>query len=229
MLVVQKDYRAVFRFQVPDKITKTTSRLSSNITFAVVYFYKLCNRRFVTTKQDFDIQLRMKTYAIFMVTVPISPRNCSISEQIVAFYSYFEKGFGKSVRDHPERYFRWFCVHSSSSRKFERVAREATDVCLRVLKESSKSRFDSSSVRNSVLIISHNTFRDCLVHIFSDNLSRSSCIQSSSWLHVTALWIGNRIQRLNKHLLTKFCVYVQNVLSYEKAKQIQSRPFGRSM
>ena len=31
-------------------------------------------------------------------------------------------------------------------------------------------------VRNSVLIISHITFRDCRVHIFSDNLSRNSCI-----------------------------------------------------
>ena len=25
---------------------------------------------------------------------------------------------GKSVRDNPERYFGWFCIHSSSSRKF---------------------------------------------------------------------------------------------------------------
>ena len=48
------------------------------------------------------------------------------------------------------------------------------DVCLRVLKESNKSRFDSYSVRNSVLIISHITFWDCRVHIFSDNLSRNS-------------------------------------------------------
>ena len=38
------------------------------------------------------------------------------------------------------------------------------DVCLRVLKESNKSRFDSYSVRNSVLIISHLTFWDCRVH-----------------------------------------------------------------
>ena len=45
-----------------------------------------------------------------------------------------------------------------------------------LLKESSKSRFDNYSVRNSVLIISHITFRDCRVHIFSDNLSRNSCI-----------------------------------------------------
>ena len=53
------------------------------------------------------------------------------------------------------------------SKKFERMAREAMDVCLRVLKESNKSRFDSLSVvRNGVLIISHITFRDCRVHIF---------------------------------------------------------------
>ena len=32
-----------------------------------------------------------------------------------------------------------------SSKKFERMAREATDICLRVLKESNKSRFDSRS------------------------------------------------------------------------------------
>ena len=41
-------------------------------------------------------------------------------------------------------------------------------------KESNKSRFDSYSVRNSVLIISHITFRDCRVHIFPDQLSRNS-------------------------------------------------------
>ena len=52
------------------------------------------------------------------------------------------------------------------------------DVCLRVLKESKKSRFDSCSVKNRVLIISHITFRDCRVHIFSDNLSQNSCIQN---------------------------------------------------
>ena len=52
------------------------------------------------------------------------------------------------------------------------MTREAMDVCLRVLKESSKSRFDSYIVRNSVLIISHITFWDCRVHIFSDNVSR---------------------------------------------------------
>ena len=67
-----------------------------------------------------------------------------------------------------------------SSKKFEKMAREATDICLRVLKESNKSMFYSYIVRNSVLIISHITLRDCRVHIFSDNLSRNSCIYTSS-------------------------------------------------
>ena len=60
-------------------------------------------------------------------------------------------------------------------------------VCLRVLKESNKSRFDSYSVGNSVLIISHITLRDCRVHIFSDNLSRNSCMQHVINCHIIYL------------------------------------------
>ena len=52
------------------------------------------------------------------------------------------------------------------------------DVCLQVLKKCNNSRFDSYSVRDSILIISHITFRDCRVLIFSDNLSQISCIHS---------------------------------------------------
>ena len=44
---------------------------------------------------------------------------------------------------------------------------------------SNKSRFNSYSVRNSVFIISHITFRDCRVHIFSDDLSRNICIHTT--------------------------------------------------
>ena len=61
-------------------------------------------------------------------------------------------------------------------RNLKELVREAMEMCLRELKESNKNRFDSYSVRNSVLIISHITFRDCRVHSFSDNLSRNSCI-----------------------------------------------------
>ena len=53
------------------------------------------------------------------------------------------------------------------------MALEAMDVCLRVLKESNESRFDSYSVRKSVLVISHFTFVACS---FSHNLSRNSCM-----------------------------------------------------
>ena len=63
------------------------------------------------------------------------------------------KVVGKSARDNPERYYGRFCV-LCSSQKFETMAREAMNICLLVLKESSKSKFDSYSVRNSVLIIS---------------------------------------------------------------------------
>ena len=87
------------------------------------------------------------------------------------------KVVGKSARDNPERHCGWFLVHCFS-KKFQTMARQAMDICLRVLKESNKSRFDSYSVRNSVLIISHITFWDCRVHSFSNNLSRNSCIRN---------------------------------------------------
>ena len=49
--------------------------------------------------------------------------------------------------------------------------------------------FDSYSVRNcqeQVIDHSHITFRDCRVHIFSDNLSRNSCKQAvNKSTHVT--------------------------------------------
>ena len=57
------------------------------------------------------------------------------------------------------------------------------DLRLRVLKESNKSRFDSCSVGNSVLIISHITFRDCRLHI-SRNSCRRSVGRLQRWLKV---------------------------------------------
>ena len=77
----------------------------------------------------------------------------------------------------------------------ELMAREAMDACLRVLKESSKSRFDGYCVRNSVLMISHVAFRNCRVHIFSDNLSRNSCIQN------VGQKIGQKNATRHKHAL----------------------------
>ena len=53
------------------------------------------------------------------------------------------------------------------------MVREATDICLRVLKESNKSRFDSFSRYEQCI------FRGCRVRISSHNLSRNSCIFDS--------------------------------------------------
>ena len=54
------------------------------------------------------------------------------------------------------------------------------DECLRVLKKATKvGSTATDSIRNSVLIISHITFRDCRANIFSGNLSRNSCIKKS--------------------------------------------------
>ena len=49
--------------------------------------------------------------------------------------------FGKKARENPERFCGWFPV-DCSSKKFARMALDAMDVCLRMLKESDKSRLD---------------------------------------------------------------------------------------
>ena len=99
----------------------------------------------------------------------------SISSFLYSSTAISRKVVGKSARDNPDRYCGWFWIHCSS-KKFKRMTRGAMDVCLRVLKESNKGRFDSYTVRNSVLITSHITFRDCRVLIFSANLPRHGCI-----------------------------------------------------
>ena len=50
----------------------------------------------------------------------------------------------KSARDNPKGCSEWFWVYCSS-KKFERMALEPMDICLGLLKESSKSKFDSYS------------------------------------------------------------------------------------
>ena len=106
---------------------------------------------------------RSSLVSCFESSLQLSMKNTAILRKVV----------GKGARGKPERYCGWFWVRCSS-KKFERRVQEAVDVCLRVLKESSKRSFDSYSVRNSVFIISHIAFRDCRVHIFVDNLFRNS-------------------------------------------------------
>ena len=68
-----------------------------------------------------------------------------------------------------------------SSKKFERMVREATDICLRVLKESNKSRFDSfSRYEPCIDHIPYYLSGLSRAHFFRrDNLSRNSCIFDS--------------------------------------------------
>ena len=66
-----------------------------------------------------------------------------IVRDLLLLYSYFEKGCRKKVHATiPKRFVGGFEVHCSS-KKFEKMAREAMDVCLQVLKESNKRGFDS--------------------------------------------------------------------------------------
>ena len=66
-------------------------------------------------------------------------------------------------------------IIESLRKKYERMARETTDVCLRVLKESNRSRVDcdcNDHVTGSPIL----PFRDCRMHCFPVDLSRNSCI-----------------------------------------------------
>ena len=66
---------------------------------------------------------------------PVDP-----AERAKVFTAISRKVVGKKARDNPERYSGWFWVQCSS-KKFERMAREAMDICLRQ-KECNKSMFD---------------------------------------------------------------------------------------
>ena len=104
--------------------------------------------------------------AVFEPNIPILCKNQIQPAHCIAIHrAIWRKVVGKSPRDDPEGYSGWFRLHCSS-KKLERRAWEATDLSLRVLKESNKSRFDSYRVRNSVLIIFHITVWDCPKHFF---------------------------------------------------------------
>ena len=66
--------------------------------------------------------------------------SCTVCSE-APFTAISRKVVGKSARDNPERYCGWFCGRCSS-KKFERMAQEAVDVCLRVLKESKEQCID---------------------------------------------------------------------------------------
>ena len=65
------------------------------------------------------------------------------------WYTAISRKGEKSARDDPERYCGWFWAHYSST-KFEIVAREAMNVCVRMLNFSYKSSFFSYSTSGTV-------------------------------------------------------------------------------
>ena len=72
-------------------------------------------------------------FGAFLITIIKSTLNTAHC----LYTAISRKVVGKSARDNPERYCGWFLVHCFS-KKFQRMAREGMDVCLRVLKESNK-------------------------------------------------------------------------------------------
>ena len=85
------------------------------------------------------------------------------------------------------------------------------DICLRVLKESNKSRFDSYKVRNRVLIISHITFRDCRVHIFPTTFLEIAVCKNARY---------SRAIGLTWNMLTHYQIFRNRILAFSAGAKI---------
>ena len=89
-------------------------------------------------------------------------------------YSYFEKGCRKKCMWQSRKVL-WVVL---SLLFFNEISKNGTRGHERMFARA-KGKQKGYRVRNSVLILSHITFRDCGVHIFADNLSWNSCILSN--------------------------------------------------
>ena len=101
---------------------------------------------------------------------------CWSSLMNLKIHSYFEKGCRKKCMRQSRKVL-WVVL---SSKFFKEIWKNGTRghgrIFARAKGKQQKPSFDSHSAWNSVLIISHVTFRDRRVHTFADNLSRNSCI-----------------------------------------------------
>ena len=96
----------------------------------------------------------------------------------------------KQCKLQSRKYCGWFWDHCSSTR-FEGMAREAMDACLRVLKKQNKSGFDSYSARDTVLIISILLFRIVACTIFPTTFLEIAVYNSAlyrAWSLITCEW-----------------------------------------
>ena len=82
------------------------------------------------------------------------------------------------------------------------------DIGLRMLKESNKSRFDSYSVRKSVLNISQITFRDCRLHIFLTTFLEIAVYigenNNQVWSRVRAESMACEVSELGHTIVSRF-------------------------
>ena len=114
------------------------------------------------------------------------------------FTAISRKVVGKSARDNPEWYCGLFWVHCSS-KKFERMAGEAMDICLRVLKESNQLQcqeqwIDRIQYYRSGLSGAH----------FFDNLPRDSCIRVALNLTNRTLYLQHFMSIVNRNPISSF-------------------------
>ena len=98
---------------------------------------------------------------------------------VLYVYSYFEKGCRKKVHATILK----GIVGDFKCTVFQRNLKESYGrpliyVC-ECWRKVTKVGSTATVVRNSVLIISHITFRDCRVHFILDKLSRNSCINAN--------------------------------------------------
>ena len=94
-------------------------------------------------------------------------------------YSYFEKGCRKKCTRQSRKVL-WVVLSSLFFKKFERMARETMDQYVRAAKGKQQLKVGSTAtVSGTVYWLYPISPFGIVVHIFSDNLSRNSCILGS--------------------------------------------------
>ena len=94
----------------------------------------------------------------------------------VCFYQLFRERLSERVHATIPKGIVGGFEFSVDPKKLERMAGEGMDICLRVLMESNKSRFDSYSRQEECIDHIPYYFSGLSLARFPDNLSRNSCI-----------------------------------------------------
>ena len=94
----------------------------------------------------------------------------------VCFYQLFRERLSERVHATTPKGIVGGFEFSVDPKKLERMAGEGMDICLRVLMESNKSRFDSYSRQEECIDHIPYYFSGLSLARFPDNLSRNSCI-----------------------------------------------------